>query len=242
MAQLQVYDGKAGKVKQSTFDEKVFGEKVLGRTLREAVLMYEANARQGTVDTKERNEVAGTTKKMYKQKHTGRARHGSMRVPNWRGGGVVGGPHPRDFGWGMPRKALRVALRSALFGKLRDGEVSLLSSIDFEKPSSKQARGVLQALGVDGSCCVVLDKADPLVWKSFRNFPRVAVKVAKDLNAFDVCYYRRLLMTPGALEELKAKVGAARVDTEAAAARPEANPQAKPKAARKTATAKRRTP
>lgn len=203
MAQLQVYDGKAGKVKKESFDEKAFGEKVLGRTLREAVLMYEANARQGTVDTKERNAVAGTTKKMYKQKHTGRARHGSMKVPNWRGGGVVGGPHPRDFGWGMPRKALRVALRSALLGKLREGEVSLLSSVAFERPSSKQARGILQALGVEGSCCVVLDKPDAHVWKSFRNFPRVAVKTAKDLNAFDVCSYRRLLMTPGALEDLR---------------------------------------
>lgn len=207
MAEVQIYDGKAGKVKKGSFDEKVFGDKILGKTLREAVLMYEANARQGTADTKERNEVAGTTKKMYKQKHTGRARHGAMTVPNWRGGGVVFGPHPRDYGWSMPRKALHGALRSALYGKVKDGELALLSGLEFEKPSTKQARGVLSSLGVDGSCCVVLDQPSETIWKSFRNFPRTSVKLARDLNAFDVCFHRRLLVTEGAIDQLKEKVG-----------------------------------
>lgn len=227
MAEVQIYDGKAGKVKKGSFDEKVFGDKVLGKTLREAVLMYEANARQGTADTKERNEVAGTTKKMYKQKHTGRARHGAMTVPNWRGGGVVFGPHPRDYGWSMPRKALHSALRSALVGKFRDGEITLVSGFEFDKPSAKQARGVLSSVGADGSCCVVLDQSNVNVWKSFRNFPRTSVKLARELNAFDVCFHRRLLVTEAALEQLKEKVG---VGAEAATTS-EAKPAAKKPAA-----------
>lgn len=206
MAEIQVLDASTGKSSKQQFEESVFGEKLLGKTLREAVLMYEANLRQGNADTKERNEVAGSTKKLYKQKHTGNARQGSKRAPHWRGGGTVFGPTPRDFGWAIPRKALKSALRSALLGKFRDGEVSLLKNLKLEKPSAKQARTLLNSLTPAGSSCVVLEDWNEVIWKSFRNFPRVKVTAASSLNAFDVCLYRHLLLTEPALQSLQARV------------------------------------
>ncbi len=206
MAEIQVLDASTGKSSKQQFEESVFGEKLLGKTLREAVLMYEANLRQGNADTKERNEVAGSTKKLYKQKHTGNARQGSKRAPHWRGGGTVFGPTPRDFGWAIPRKALKTALRSALLGKFRDGEVSLLRNLKLEKPSAKQARALLNSLTPAGSSCVVLEDWNEVIWKSFRNFPRVKVTAASVLNAFDVCMYRHLLVTEPALQALQTRV------------------------------------
>ncbi len=225
MATVLKLEGKGGKVSKTSVDETVFGDRILAKTLREALLMYQADARQGSASTKERGEIAGSTIKPWKQKHTGRARAGSKKSPIWRGGGTVFGPHPRDFGWNMPRKALKGALRSALLGKLRDEEVSMISGLKFDKPSSKDARGILKSLEVKGSCCVVLNEPDPQVWKSFRNFPGVSVKVAKDLNAFDVCFHQRILFVDGAFEFVQSKVGGP------AAARPAAKKKAAPRKA-----------
>ena len=122
---MQVKSYKAGNIGQVEFDESNFGAKVLYRTLKDAVVMYQANRRQGTVKTLGRSEIAGSNKKPYKQKHTGRARAGDRKSPIWRGGGTVFGPRPRDYSYHMPAKARRVALRSALAGKLADDQVVL---------------------------------------------------------------------------------------------------------------------
>ena len=113
---MKVQSYKSGKVGQREFDATPFGEKILYRTLKDAVVMYQANQRQGTVKTKGRSEVAGSGKKPWKQKHTGRARAGDRKSPIWRGGGTVFGPKPRDYSYHMPTKARRVALRAALAG------------------------------------------------------------------------------------------------------------------------------
>ena len=209
---LKTYDGK--RLSEREFDAAAFGEKVLYRTLKDAVVMHQANQRQGTVKTKGRSDVAGSHKKPWKQKHTGRARAGDRKSPIWRGGGVVFGPLPRDYSYHMPAKARRVALRTALCGKLRDGEVVLFESTGMSKPSAKAARKLLQETGAAKrepgevhKVLVLLRAPDENVWKSFRNFPDLVVRSAADLCAFDVVSARVVLAQSEALEAVAGRVG-----------------------------------
>ncbi|MGH7149532.1 MAG: 50S ribosomal protein L4, partial [Planctomycetota bacterium] len=145
-------------------------------------------------------------KKPWKQKHTGRARAGSKKSPLWRKGGTIFGPHPRDFSYRLPRKELRVALRTALLGKLRDREVVLLEGLAFDAPSAKKARGLLSSLGLQGRSLLVLPARDRNAWLSFRNFRGVEVRTAEEVNAYDVCAARNLLCAGGAWESLRERV------------------------------------
>lgn len=211
---MQVKSYKAGTVGEVEIDEAPFGGKVLYRTLKDAVVMHQANQRQGTASTKGRSDVKGSNKKPYKQKHTGRARAGDVKSPIWRGGGTVFGPKPRDYSYHMPVKARRVALRTALAGKLRDDEVVIADLGDFGSPSAKSARKVLADLGVgaDGGqrrATLVLNERDDNVWKSFRNFPGVKVRTAAELCAFDVVAGGLIVAQSGAMEALAARVGQA---------------------------------
>ena len=144
---MKVKSYKAGSVGEVELDVAPFGEKVLYRTLKDAVVMHMANQRQGTVNTRGRSEVKGTNKKPYKQKHTGRARAGDVKSPIWRGGGTVFGPKPRDYSYHMPTKARRVALRSAIAGKVADGELVVADLGEWGEPSARSARKVLAGLG-----------------------------------------------------------------------------------------------
>lgn len=217
MVKLKRYDFTSKALSDVEFDEKIFGDRVRVRCLRDAAIMYAANRRQGTVQTKERSFISGTTKKPWKQKHTGRARAGSAKSPLWRGGGTIFGPHPRDFGYARPRRELVVALRGALFGKLRDQEVALLANFKLGKPSAKSAREMFIALskagfvedpkkaqvGNDASCLVVLPEHNENAWHSMRNFPKVSVKTAAEVNADDVLRNRLVLLTEEAADKLK---------------------------------------
>lgn len=185
-------------------DLSSLGDKVLYRTLKEAVVMYQANRRQGTRSTKTRKEVAGTGRKPYRQKHTGRARAGSFQSPIWKGGGVVFGPRPRDFHYQLPRKMKRAALRSALLGKFLDGQVVVVEDLPQGEPSTKKAFALLKAAGAEKSALLVVPHHDSVVLKSFRNIPKVDVRRLADLNAFDVLRRRFLLVTPEVLENLLA--------------------------------------
>lgn len=198
---------KAGSLGQVDFDEAPFGGKVLYRTLKDAVDMYRANQRQGTLSTKGRAEVAGSGKKPWKQKHTGRARAGDRMSPLWRGGGTVFGPKPRDYSYHMPAKARRVALRSALAGKLNDAEIVLADLGAFSKPSAKAARKVLADLGSPRHTLVVIAAPNENLWKSFRNFPRVAVKTAAELCALDVLKSTLVIAEVAAMRDLADRVG-----------------------------------
>jgi len=198
-----------GKAGSATLDGAPLGDKVKVRLLREAVRMYEANRRQGTHSTKTRGETNFSERKPYKQKGTGNARRGDFNSPLLKKGGVIFGPRPRDYGWGMPRKALREALRSALAGKLRDGEVGTLKAADFGKPSTKTAATALAALGCDGSVCVVLPKQDETLWKSFRNLARCSVTRAGDLNALDVLANRHVVFVEDAWDVLMQRLAGA---------------------------------
>ncbi len=205
---MQVKSYNAGNVGQVEFDEKPFGGKVLYRTLKDAVVMYQANQRQGNASTRGRSQVSGSNKKPWRQKHTGRARAGDRKSPIWRGGGTVFGPKPRDYSYHMPVKARRVALRSALAGKLADDELVIADLGGFPNPSSKAARKVLADLGTPKRALIVLADRNPNVWKSFRNFRGVAVRTAAELCAFDVVSGGLVVAESGAMDALVGRVGA----------------------------------
>ena len=205
MTQVKVYS--AGAVTTRDVDPSVFGDRILGRTLKEALVMYEANARAGTAKTKTRSEVAGPNHKLWKQKHTGRARMGSEKPPNWTGGGVAFGPRPRDYSFHMPKKARRVAVRNAIYSKFRDGEVCVADGWPSGAPSTKHAVSILSALGVTRSALVVTAEQDRVVWLSLRNVPHISVRPVSDLNAREVLLRRHMVLTPSALEAIKVRFG-----------------------------------
>jgi len=204
---MQVKSYKGGSVGEVEVEAGSFGEKILYRTLKDAVVMHQANQRQGNASTKERSDVRGTNKKPYRQKHTGRARAGDVKSPIWRGGGVVHGPRPRDFSYHMPAKARRVATRTAIAGKLADNEVVVADLGSFSAPSSKAARKVLADLGSPRRAVLVLNERSENVFKSFRNFPGVKIRTAEELCAFDVVAGGLIIIETGVLEKLAERVG-----------------------------------
>ncbi len=204
---MQVKNYDAGKIGSAEFDTTAFGDKVLYRTLKDAVVMYHANQRQGTAKVKTRAEVHGSHAKPWKQKHTGRARAGDKKSPIWRSGGTIFGPHPRDFSYHMPRTAKRVALRSAIYGKMADGELVLATLPTLKAPSAKAARKMLADLGTPRRALIVLAEPDVNVWKSFRNFPGVKIKSAADLNARDVVNGGIVIAQEAAMTALADRVG-----------------------------------
>lgn len=209
MAQLKYFRSADNRVESIEIDATCFGRRSPRRVQREAVLMYLANRRAGTHDTLTRAEVNATIRKPWKQKHTGRARAGRTSSPLWRGGGIIFGPHPRDYSYTIPREELRVATRAALAGKLRDGEVVFADAVTAAAPKTKDAVRMLAALGVERTCLVVVPERDENVWKSFRNVPGVTVKPACEVNAYDVLSHRQVLVTPRSFEMLKERVGSA---------------------------------
>lgn len=187
-------------------DISKLGDKVKRRLLFDAVHMYEARKRVGTASTKTRSEIAGTNKKPWRQKGTGRARVGSKKNPVWRGGGVAHGPKPRDYGYSLPKKALREALKSAVLSKFNDGEVRVAEALSFDKPSTKQMAGLLKGADVDAACLVVTAERDRNVYLSCRNLRNVACLAVEDLNAYDVLKYRYMVISKPACDQLLEKM------------------------------------
>lgn len=197
-----------GTVGSAEVDTSAFGERHNPVVLREAVLMYEANRRQGTVQTQTRRFVSGTSAKFMRQKGSGRARHGDRRAPIFRGGGVAHGPHPRDYSYSMPKKALLKALQVALALKFRDEEVAQWSGASFDKPSTKAVNEALKALGAAPSALIVASgKVDENLLLSVRNLPYVRVLPAAECTAYDIVAHKHLVLLDGALEALSGRVG-----------------------------------
>ena len=209
---MQVKSYKAGTLGQTEIDARVLADKggkerVLYKTLKDAVVMYEANQRQGNAYTRGRDEVVGSNKKPWKQKHTGRARAGDRKSPIWRGGGTVFGPKTRDWSYHMPAKEKRVATRTALLGKLLDSEVVIADLGSFAKPSAKAARKLLSDLGSPRRALIVIEKHDEALWKSFRNFPGVAVRTADQVCAHDLVAGGLVIAQSAAMAKLTQRVG-----------------------------------
>lgn len=205
MVEVKVFEG--GAVQSTQVDASAFGGRVLGRTLKDAIVMYEANARQGTVMARTRSMVHGGNKKLWPQKHTGRARMGTTKSPLWRGGGRIHPPAPRDHGYSMPKQARRAALRNALFTKFRDGEVAIAAGWPADKPSTKAAHGILGKLGMGRSVTVVTANVETNLVRSLRNVPLVDVCTVADLNARQVLLRRYLVLTPAAFEAVQQRFG-----------------------------------
>jgi large subunit ribosomal protein L4 len=167
-------------------DDVVFGVEPNIALLHQVVTAQLAAARAGTQSTKTRAEVSGGGKKPFKQKGTGRARQGSERAPHFSGGGVALGPKPRSYRQRTPRKMVRLALRCALSDRAAQGRVALVDRWPWERPSTKEARAALGALGLDGKVLVVLNRSDENAYRSFRNLPDVQVILDGELNAYDV--------------------------------------------------------
>jgi large subunit ribosomal protein L4 len=200
---VEVLSLKSGKAGRTEVDTAFLGDKVRTRTLKNAIIMYEANKRVGTHNTLTRAEVARAKKPLFKQKHTGRARVRHPQVPQCRGGGVAHGPHPRDYSYQMPRKALKVALKAALLSKFRDGQAAIVDAFDLPAPKTKTLALTLQELKLEGSCLIVVDEAEKNLILSARNLRGVRVSPVSQLNAYDVIFHRNLVLTARGLEKLK---------------------------------------
>src|SRR5436189_3024335 len=176
------------------------------QAVHDAVVAYMANQRMGTACTKNVGEVAGTNKKPWRQKGTGRARAGSFRSPLWAGGGVVFGPKPRDFGKKVNAKTKHLALRKALTERLKAGDVQLLEELKLDSPKTKGFLSVLSTLGIDGTALLVDSAIDKNVILASRNVSRVEVTTADFLNTYQVLRPGKLLITKSALEKLQARL------------------------------------
>ncbi len=240
---LAVYDMAGKQVGSYEIDPAELAPRISKQLLHDAVVMYQANARQGTQKTKTRGEVAGSTKKLYRQKGTGNARAGGRRSGTRRGGGHIFAKSPRDFGWKMPRKALQSAARMALAARLTDDEVKLVDAITVAGPKTGPVAKMLQALGVgEATVLVSPEKHDSNFWKSARNIAGVSVSPVAELNAWSILRPRAIVMTRGALDAFRESAKAARaVNSKLPKPARRSAARAKPARAGKPATQKEAT-
>ena len=200
---VDVVNANNEKVDSLELPEAIFGAPLKSHLLHDVVRMQLANRRQGTADTKGRSDVSGGGKKPWKQKGTGRARAGTNRSPLWRHGGTTFGPHPREYGFRVPKAVRRQTLCGALTAKAQAGAIRLLESLSLEKPSTKAMRSLLQGVGARGKALVVLPGRDEVVEKSVRNLPEVRVLTVQGLNVYDILRADTLIMTPEGIHTLR---------------------------------------
>ncbi len=207
MPKVDVYDLNGQVVGEEELSDDIFGAPVSHALMHQAVRVYLANRRAGTASTKTRGEVRGGGRKPWRQKGTGRARHGSIRSPIWRGGGVVFGPKPRDHRLLMPKKARRQALRSALSAKLRDGELLVVDQFQLPEYKTKVVAQVLERLQAGRKPLLVTAEPDPDLRRAARNLPGVRMVCASCLNTYEVLDSTRLLITRDAVKKVEEVFG-----------------------------------
>ena len=204
MASLTIFDRTGNEVGKYDIDPALFPTEINKQLLHDAVVMYQANLRQGTHASKSRGMIAGSTKKMYRQKGTGNARAGSRRSPVRRGGGHTFRKDPRDFGYRLPRKALQLATRMAIASRVHDNEITVIDDLRFDAPKTAEMAGVLKALKCDGTSLLIATAGlDRNLYLSARNICGVSVSPVQELNAHRVLAPRRLLVTRAALDAIK---------------------------------------
>lgn len=198
MIDVAVYNVEGKEVESLRVDETTLGGSVRHALLKQAIVMYHANKRVGTATTKSRGMVAGSTKKLFRQKGTGNARVGNVRTGKRRGGGMIFAKSQRDFRQRMPKKQKQLARDSAILAKLLANNVVVVDGFKLDQPKTKEFVSVLANLKIDRSCLVTIDSIDQNLLKSARNVPKVAVLPVSDLNAFDICSHRKMLFTKDA--------------------------------------------
>jgi len=201
--QVPVYNMNGEVVKQIDIADSVFAVPVNEAVVHQALVRQLANARQGTASTKTRGEVAGSKQKMYRQKHTGRARAGSIRSPLRRGGGVAFGPKPRSYRQAMPKKMRRLALRCVLSAKAGDKELMVLDELKLDEPKTKEMVRILTALKVNTSALIATSEPEENVVKSARNLPEVDTIPVQLLNVVDITNHKMLLLTENAVHQVE---------------------------------------
>lgn len=200
---VDVIDSKKKKVGSVDLPDEVFGCKPHGSLVHEAVVMQRACDRQGTASTLRRGEVSGSGKKPWKQKHTGRARAGSLRSPVWRHGGTVFGPKPRSYAFGMPRKKYRAALQSVLSAKVSEGNVVVVSELSIAEAKTKLLANLLAQLGITGTALLVVADAHSHLVQAGKNLSGVTVLRPEELNVYDVLRCHSLIIPQSELDRVK---------------------------------------
>ncbi|MFJ8268202.1 50S ribosomal protein L4 [Peribacillus asahii] len=203
MPKVTLFNQTGSQVGDIELNDSVFGIEPNNHVLFEAIIMQRASLRQGNHKVKNRSEVAGGGRKPWKQKGTGRARQGSIRSPQWRGGGTVFGPTPRSYAYKLPKKVRRLAIKSALSAKALEENILVLESLSFEAPKTKEFVAVLNNLSVDTKALVVTNGVDEKVALSARNIPGVTVVEAEGLNVLDVVSHNKLILTKSAVEKVE---------------------------------------
>lgn len=203
---VPMYNQTGNKLNDIEVSEAVFGIDGYDELIHSAVIRHLANGRQGTAHSKTRAEARGGGRKPWRQKGTGRARHGSIRSPIWRGGGVAFGPRTRDFSLGMPKRTRRLALLAALSAKARAGSIVVLDELGLAEPKTKTLLAVLDAVQASAggrSALIVTSSREPNVVLSARNLPAVRAIESRNINVYDVVKYDRIIMTRAALTAME---------------------------------------
>jgi len=203
MPKVAVYNVSGSQVGEIELNETVFGIEPNVYVLHDAVVMQQASLRQGTHKVKNRSEVSGGGRKPWKQKGTGRARQGSIRSPQWKGGGTVFGPTPRSYAYKLPRKVRRLAIRSALSSKVKDNEIIVLDQLALNQPKTKEMAGILNNLKIERKALIVAASYDDNVALSARNIPGVKFVAADGINVLDVLAHDKLIITKDAVAKVE---------------------------------------
>ena len=207
MPKLTVLDKTGANVGDIELNDSVFGIEPNEHVMYQAVVMQQASLRQGTHAVKNRSAVRGGGIKPWRQKGTGRARQGSIRSPQWVGGGVVFGPTPRSYSFKLPKKVRRLAIKSALSSKVKDNEVIIVDELAFDAPKTKEFVNVLNNLSVNEKALVVIDEPHEATALSARNIPTVKLVSADQVTVLDVINYNKLIMTKAAAQKLEEVLG-----------------------------------
>jgi large subunit ribosomal protein L4 len=206
MPEVEIKDRNNMTVGSINLDDKIFSVHLKESLLHEAVVNFLANQRQGTHATKTRGLVSGGGRKPWRQKHTGRARAGSIRSPLWKGGGTTFGPQPRDYSYDLPKKTKRLALKTALSLKMSERAITIIDGFSMDRPKTKDMIETLKNLGLEEEgVLIVTPEKNEVVALSARNIPGVKVVRVSDLNSYDVLVHGKLLMTKDAAATLKEK-------------------------------------
>ncbi|HZG83360.1 50S ribosomal protein L4 [Paenibacillus sp.] len=203
MPKVALYNVSGAQVGEVELADTVFGIEPNTYVMHDAVLLQQAAVRLGTHKTKGRSEVRGGGRKPWKQKGTGRARQGSIRSPQWKGGGIVFGPTPRSYGFKLPKKVRRLALKSALSSKVIDNEIIVLDNLSVAAPKTKEIKALLNNLKVDRKALVVTAEYDDNVALSVRNLPNAKFVSAEGINVLDVLGYDKLIITKDAAKKVE---------------------------------------
>lgn len=203
MPKVALYNIGGQQVGDIELKDSIFGVNVNVEAMHQVVKMLLANRRQGTQSALTRAEVRGGGIKPWRQKGTGRARHGSIRSPQWTHGGIVFAPKPRSYRYTLPKKIRRIAMKSALSSKVNGNNIIVLDDVNFDAPKTKQVVSMLQNLNVDSKALIVLSEKNENVEKSARNIPNVKTSLVNTLNVYDILNYDKFIITKSAVEKVE---------------------------------------